>query len=313
MNKLNVCGLNEMVDKTPIKGLCLVQSYSKQPTKNGGFFIGGVLSTDEGTVDFKAWSKSLAFKLLDCNELKGCIVNIEGEVNEFGSTKSVIISYVSVLNSEKIEEMGIVETDFMYSKYNVSAYYTKFVGTMEKNLSENCMKVFNAVMEKYGDRFKEEFAAMHHHDNCKGGLLAHSLKVCQVASIVSLYPSILDWVGKDLLYLGCALHDLGKVSEYSLGDISEEGKTLSHLVMGPIILATEFEEIICSELGDRFFYELLSVLSSHHGEHGEPPRTVAAYVIHKLDMLESIFSSLNDHLVDAKKGDVQQFDGFKLS
>ena len=88
---------------------------------------------------------------------------------------------------------------------------------------------------------------------------------------------------------------------------------LSHLITGALIIANEFEEVICNELGDRFFYDLISIISSHHGEFGEPPRTVAAYVVHKLDIVDSVFTSLNEALEDAKKGDVQMFDGFKLS
>lgn len=313
MNKLNLVDIQSMVDRTPVSGICLLQTYSKQPTKNGGFYIGGILTTNDGSIQFKSWSNSSAYRLMEDDDIKGSICEVSAEVNEYGGVKSLIVSYVKVLTSDVIEEMGISEADFMYSKYNVDAYFVKFNSLMEKNLSEGGMRVFNAVMGKYGDRFKQEFAAMHHHDNCKGGLLAHTLKVCQIASIVSLYPNILNWVSKDLLYLGCALHDIGKVSEYNLGDISEEGKVLSHLISGALIIANEFEDIICREMGDRFFYDLISIISSHHGEFGEPPRTVAAYIIHKLDMLDSIFTSFNDSLEDAKKGDVMMYDGFKLS
>lgn len=313
MNKLNLLGIEEMVDKTPVSGICLLQTYSKQPTKNGSFYMGGTLTTNDGSMSFKSWGNSSAFRLMEEDDIKGCIVQVDAEVNVYNGMKSLIVSYIKVLTSDMINELGITATDFMYSKYNVDAYFVKFNGLMEKNLSEGGMRVFNAVMDKYGERFKQEFAAMHHHDNCKGGLLAHSLKVCQIASIVSLYPNILNWVSKDLLYLGCALHDIGKINEYNLGDISEEGKVLSHLITGALILANEFEDVICNELGDRFFYDLISVISSHHGEFGEPPRTVAAYVVHKLDIVDSVFTSLNETLEDAKKGDVQMFDGFKLS
>lgn len=313
MEKLNLASIEEMVDKCPVSGLCLIQTYSKQPTKNGSFYFGGTLSTNDGTIPFKAWSNSSAYSQLEEEDLKGVIVNICGDVNVFNGTKSLIINTVKILTSAGKTELGISEADFMFSKYNISAYYDKFYDIMNRNLSQPAFEIFEAVVEKYGDRFKEEFAAMYYHDNCRGGLLAHSLKVCQVASIVNLYPNISKWVGKDLLYLGCALHDIGKIYEYSLGDISDQGKAVSHTVLGSVIIASEFADIITEKLGEVFFTELLSVVSCHHGEMGERPRTVAAYVIHKLDMIEAIFTGLNDQLEEAKKGDVQQYDGFKLS
>jgi 3'-5' exoribonuclease len=313
VEKLNLEFIEGMVDRTPIGGVCLLQTYSKAPTKNGGFYIGGTLSTSDGSIPFKAWGSSDCFRTLDETDLKGSIVVCDAEVNIYNGQRSLIVSSVRVLTDDMLTEMGLTQTDFMYSKYNVEAYWEKFDKAMEKNLSANAYEVFNTIMEKYSDRFKEEFAAMYHHDNCRGGLIAHSLKTVQIATIVSLYPNIMNWVSKDLLYLGCALHDIGKIVEYSLGDMSDEGKAVSHPVIGAVMLATEYADLITEKLGERFFYELISVVSSHHGDMGERPRTVAAYVVHKLDMIEALFTGLNEQLEDAKKGDVQQYDGYKLS
>lgn len=300
-------------DKFGVDGLCLVQSYSKQPTKNGGSFIGGLLSTSEGDISFKAWSNSWAYTSFTESELKGKVVSLSGEVNVFNGTKSIIVSRVEVVSEETLNAMGVSAEDFMFIRYNVEAYYEKYVSILKNNLSEEAFRVFSAIMEKYGERVKSEFAAVSHHDSCRGGLLAHSLKVCQVASIVRLYPNVLKWVGGDLLYLGCAIHDIGKIMEYNMGDISEEGKILSHLVSGAILVASEFGDLISSTMGEKFLYDLLSVVSCHHGEFGEPPRTVAAYVVHLIDKMESVMTSLNEQLEGSIRGDVMQFDGFKLS
>lgn len=296
-----------------MEGMCLVQAYSKQPTKNGGSFIGGTLSVPDGVISFKSWSNSAAFTAFAESDLKGKVVLVRGSVNVYNGMKSMIVDSAALVADSILSEAGITADDFLFSKYNIDSYYNKFVSVMEKNLSENAFKVFSTIMETYGDRFKNEYAAIFYHDACRGGLLAHSLKVCQIASIASLYPSVLDWVGKDLLYLGCALHDIGKILEYNMGDISEEGKVLSHLVSGALIIANDFGDLISDTMGSKFLYELLSVVSCHHGEAGEPPRTVAAYVVHLMDKMDSTMTGLNTLLADAKKGDVQQFDGFKLS
>lgn len=312
MDKLSIQKLESMGDRFPVEGVCLLQAYTKQPTKNGGSYFGGTLSTSEGTVAFKAWSNSLAYRSLDEDDLRGSIISIRGEINIFNGTKSIILNAFSVESIELLEEMGLSESDFMYSKYNVDAYWLKLDSVLSKNLSKEAFGVWNIIMDKYGDRFKDEFAALYHHDNCRGGLLAHTLKVCQIANIVSLYPNLVNKLGKDLLYLGCALHDIGKVLEYNMGDISNSGRINSHMVLGVVILAEEFKRVITEALGEKFFYDLVSVISSHSGDFGEHPRTVASYIIHMLDNIDSKFAALNDSIED-NTGDVIMFEGYKLS
>lgn len=132
MEKLNLELIEGMVDRTPVSGVCLLQTYSKAPTKNGGFYMGGTLSTSDGSIPFKAWGSSDCFKTLDETDLKGSIIMCIAEVNIFNGQRSLIVSSIRVLNDEVLAEMGLTQTDFMYSKYNVDAYWEKFDKTMER-------------------------------------------------------------------------------------------------------------------------------------------------------------------------------------
>ena len=59
-------------------------------------------------------------------------------------------------------------------------------------------------------------------------------------------------------------------------------------------------------------YFILSIVSCHHGEYGEPPRTVAAYVVHLLDKLESGLTGLSDKL-EQSEGERISYDSFGVA
>lgn len=294
-----------------VNTVCLCTTYSKQPTKNGGSFMGGNLSFKDGQVGFKAWGNSRAFNTLDETLLAGKVVEITAEVNVYQGVKSLVVSAIREVPQSELDSVGLTASDFMYSKYNIEAFYDAYMAFLKKNLSEKAFGVFNTIMADVKERFCMEYAASFYHDSCKGGLLAHSLKVVQMASSIKRYPNILKHVSPDLLYFGSAVHDIGKIREYANGAMSKEGLKLSHNVSG-VLMMDKYHDLIVGELGEDFFTGVCSIISGHHGEVGEPPRTVAAYVVHLLDLIESRLAGLDDMLSKSEDGRVV-CDGFKLS
>lgn len=297
-----------------VTGMCLLVSCGKQPTKNGGSYFGGKLSTSEGQIDFKAWSSSSAFGFLDSNSeaVIGSVVSISGKVNEYNGSKSLIVSEINTLSEEYMRDAGIFVESFLSSKYDIDMYWNMLVSITNKHLSSEGISIFNKIMADYGDRFKNEFAAVHYHDACRGGLLAHTVKICQMAIILSMYHEISNKVDKDLLYLGCIFHDIGKILEYNNGSISEQGKAASHTVLGGYLLF-KYADFISEKKGETFFNQLMSVIASHHGEFGEPPRTVVAYVIHKIDAMEATLCGLDEQIGSSTGESQVKYDGFTLS
>lgn len=296
-------------DKSRVSGYVLVRNYEEQPTKKGSTYLLGVADA-VGEVQFKIWRGS-CFDFAQENNCKGKICLIEAEVNEFGGAKSLIVSAMAPVPEERLVTENLKEEDFVILKYDANAYWSSMHNIVAKNVSENAFKVFSLLIGEVEDDFKKEFAAIHHHDNCTGGLLAHSTRVMKMSAVIKQYPEITSRVSEDLLYVGSALHDIGKVVEYNKGTISEEGKRLSHLLFGCLMLEKHKSEIV--ELkGEEFYLNLLSVISQHHGEYGERPRTVAALVVHQIDLLESYLTSLDTTLSIVGAGEQISFDDMKL-
>ena len=122
-----------------------------------------------------------------------------------------------------------------------------------------------------------------------GGLLEHTLRV---VSLCELAAQNYDLIDRDLLVSGALLHDIGKISEYSISgfiDYTDEGRLVGHIVLGYQIIAWHIQKIdgFPKELSLRLRHLILS----HQGklECASPvvPQTIEAIVLHYADELDS--------------------------
>lgn len=295
-----------------LEGMVLMGSFSREMSKKNTPFFSGKFEAD-GSVEFKVWANSEAFAMFDSegDSLTNKIVYVVGKVNMWGGFSSLIIEKVLIPTEE---DMGkVTESDFLKTVYDAEKYMEVLTGIIEKNCSAEAVSVFNLLMNipDVKERFSLEFAAKHMHDNVKSGLLAHSLKVTKLASMLVMYPELLSRIDKSVLFLGCAIHDIGKVFEYTNGTIVGDGQILSHNVFGVWLLANHEEEIV-NLVGHEFFMVLMSIVDQHHGEYGSRPRTLAAYIIHMLDLVESQLTMLNTLVRNSNPGEQIRYDDLRL-
>lgn len=284
-----------MSDGTPFTGRAFVKEYSIRETKNGGSFITGLLEM-KGTVSFKVWSGG-AFDTMSKELYDGTVFVFKGKVNDYNGQRGVVVTDVYGVIDDKPE-------DYLADGYNSDAYSEALTKLIKGNVSEAAFDVYERVIGSIEARFIKEFAAKGHHDAVVGGLLAHTYKVTNIMyRTVKRYGSIVEHSGMDLLLLGCALHDIGKISEYNMGSISPLGKIVSHHTIAVEMLLKD-KDFIIEKLDSVFFYKLLSIVEQHHGPWEERPRTVEAYLIYKVDELESKFAALNESLEESKGGDI---------
>lgn len=294
-----------------VKGYALIVSYQLNPQKNGGFYISGNMQA-KGMVPFKVWSDSRQgspFMELskDLEAYKSTVCYIEGKVDRYSGSTSLVLNDVRAVDAENL---GLLVSDFLQDVYDIDTYWQVLTGVLSKNCSEEAYNMFIQLVNPVREKFITEFAAIWHHDNCKSGLLAHSTKVARMATLLKMYPNIMKRVSPDILYVSCALHDIGKIYEYSMGSISSDGMKLSHHTFG-VMLCTKNEDLIVSALGKEGYYTLLSVIEQHHGEFGERPRTVAAYVVHLIDSVEAKLSTI-ESMIGESNGAQIQYDNYKL-
>ena len=277
------------MDGAAVSGIILCKDYSVQFTKGGKEYISGNLQA-EAMVSFKAWGDSEAFHVLRDSDFQGKVVEISGSFNEYNGVMSIILGTVREVSLEEQIRGGYAADKFLPCRYNIDAYYDALVCLTKKLVSERGYNLADTILFSNSDlvsAFKYGFAAMSNHDNCKGGLLAHTYKVCLlVSSVISSHRKEFGserWA--DLLVLGGLLHDVGKVKEMRLG-IYEPYSYVTHRYFG-VELLVSYKDMIISAYDEKFYYDLISIIMQHHGEYGERCKTVASQVIHLVDNFES--------------------------
>lgn len=296
--------LGSMTDGQEFESIVYMKTYSKKPTKNGSMYIDGLVEM-KGSVPFKIWSGDL-FNEMDKYDYQGLVCRVQAKVNEYNGTKSLILKSVKAIDE------GVYDpADFFEDKYDANAYWNALETLVVKNCSAEAVEIFKSVMSDIKERFLVEFAARGHHDAVKSGLLAHTFRVTNiVCRVMKLYPTIVNVCSMDTLVLGSALHDIGKVYEYTNGSIQGNGLIVSHNTFGVEILMGHKEEII-DKKDEEFYYSLLAIIQQHHGEFGERPRVVEAYIIHMADNLEASLQAVSESF-ELQGTDFVTVDGLKL-
>lgn len=264
----------------------LIKEYTTGTTKNGSPYFSGVAES-RGSVPFKVWSGGV-YEKLNTTSYRGKVVLCEATVNIYNGTFALILNTVNSIE-------GYSAVDFLDTPYDTESLYDKLMSLLKANVSETGYSLYEEILSNYLERFKVEVAAVNYHDNFVSGLLAHTYKMCVVLNYsLKMYKTIAESIDKDLIFLAVALHDIGKTVEYSNGSLSEVSYA-GHHVAGVEAIVLHRGKIIAN-YGEKWYYRLLSVITQHHGEFGETPRTVEAVIVHNIDMFESQMQLMNQSL-----------------
>ena len=287
-----------------LSGVLLVQSYSEKTTKTGKPYIDGILQSGTSTLSFKCWNNSSAYTKLHSEEYSGVVSYVSGEVQEYQGMLSMVVSDVAAVD-------GFDVSLFLKKRYNVDSYWVGLRNNyMSSIVSSKCMGLFDKIFS--GDvlsTFKREFAASGHHDNCLGGLLAHTYKMVMLGgTIPKLYPSLFTVQGEteksqdkvDIFMLGICIHDIGKIMEMHLG-VYQPCSRVTHRILG-IEMIEPYKADIIEAYGEVAYYDLVSILVQHHDEYDDKARTVVAYAVFLLDNMESKFMGLQQEVEERVMG-----------
>lgn len=294
---LNKEEILQQADKEFVKGISILSSYSVQTAKNGKEYYNGTLKA-QGNLEFKVWGGTL-FDQLKAEDYTCIPVYIEAEVNVWNDTKSLILKKVYAVD---VADLGIDITPLDPTKYDIQANEKEFYSLLKEELSPNGFELFKRIYNRIRKEFRSEYAAVKIHDAYRGGLLAHTLKMLKILRFIwETYPNIRENMNKDLVFIGLAVHDMGKILEYNNGTRTEIAFA-THNFLGQEILF-EFkkdivegfeapvkgseEAIVVEPFGTDFYYRLQAIIQQHHGEFGEPCHTIEAYLVHLVDMFES--------------------------
>lgn len=277
--------------KDRVYGDVLIKGYTIKPNSSGmGKFIAGTIEA-KGSIPFKVWDTDPAFKQLEDVSYINKEVCISGEINVYNGSQSIIIQAV-----KNPENPATDKSVYYTTRYDLNDLLRRMTHIVETYLSENAQKAFLALWNPIKERMCLEFAAVSHHDNCLHGLLAHTVKTASLAVILLKNYTQLKKGCQDGIVLGALLHDVGKIYTYDWGYYSPTANGLSHNVLGVQYLVQRKDDVL-QYISQETYNLVLSVIEQHHGQYGEPPKTLAAYIVHVADMLDARITDVEEQIL----------------
>lgn len=181
----------------------------------------------------------------------------------------------------------------------------KYLGACKSDLRTIAINLYEQNKEKL--LYWSAAKSMHH--NIYGGLLYHTVRMVRSAyCICRAYPEL----NRDLLIIGCVLHDIGKLQELEtdglgVADYSILGNLFGHLYLGAQMVDKEAakgnynpEEVMLLE----------HMIVSHHGKLEfdaiKTPRTLEAQVLNYIDDMDAKIYAFESRLESAEPGEMVQ-------
>jgi 3'-5' exoribonuclease len=297
--------IKELKADDRVRGLYLVKVKKVGKTKKGDPFLSITLGDRTGEVEARVWDKVDALSPL-FNE--GDVIQVEGHSGAYRNQIQVILADIKVPKDLMWDPDLFLESS--------SRDVTEMIGALRGVLQEIENRHAKTLVERFLSdrqfiqRFKRAPAAKNFHHSYLGGLLEHTLSVCQVCRyVIEHYPEL----DKDMMLAGGFLHDIGKTKELRFDrsiDYSDEGRLLGHVVLGVAMVDEKLKDL--KDFPQELAVRLKHLIISHHGqfEFGSPkrPKFLEAFALHLIDDLDAKMNGLGRFMErDRMEGDWTEF------
>ena len=286
--KLDLSAISAKVDGERVSGTVYVRNADVKLAKNQSKYIQGMFADGKQAIAFKVWGDYM--ERFSAVQKANKVIYVEGKVNVYNETISIVVTSASA-NTD-----GLAINDFIEG-HDKDAIENEFYAFNKRMLSPAAYEVLDTILQgRVKERFFLEYAGMTMHDACPSGVANHTLKMLRIAEVLLQSDARLEpWT--DLLILGINLHDIGKIKEMKDGDY-RKNSFVTHREFGVELLYTH-RPLITEKFNDDFFYRLISIIRGHHDEFEEKAKTVYAYIVHLIDMLDSQVT----HILDVVEGE----------
>ena len=277
--------------------LLLVSSKSLGHTKAGKPYLTLKLVDSSGGIIGRVWddalNKNKLFQEKDVLRLRARCEQYQGSLQ------------LNILSLERLDRSEINPEDFLpRCPKNVEKLWNRLKEIALSVENRHLLELLHLFLEdsELVSKFKKAPAAKNIHHAYLGGLLEHTVSVCELLlKVVDHYSEL----NRDLLITAGVFHDIGKVDEFTYDlaiEYSEAGRLLGHVVLGVKILEEKISKI--REFPEELAVLLKHMVVSHHGylEFGsvKRPKTREAFVLYFIDDLDAKIDSLNK-LIEAEK------------
>jgi len=250
--------LMEYQSGEPIEKVLLVRETQLKTARNGNLYMDMQLADRSGALPAKLWDTSRElFDTVGQDDFVAVVGRVETYRNRLQlNLNSVIRCDPSIVDKADFLPTTENDIDEMYAEL------LAFVGQIE---NPDLRALMDAILAD--DHLREGLrtapAAVQYHHPYIGGLLEHTVGVCRLTQLVIEQHPALD---ADLLRTAAALHDLGKVDEFTYDlsfRYSDQGQLLGHLIIAMLMIE---EKVRSMESFPAHLLDMLRhLILSHHG------------------------------------------------
>ncbi len=285
--------INEIKAGNFVDDIFVLSEKTMSQKRDGNNFLNVTLTDKTGALKGVIWDN---VEQISANSTSGDFVRIQGNVNEYRGAFQLVIKNMEKCSADMIDPLDFLpvthrDIDSMFERLQM---ITSSIGT------PYLKKLVQAFLndKEFVRNFKAAPAAKKMHHAYIGGLLEHTLSMVSLSDKVASHYSGID---RDLLLTGAILHDIGKIREFEYQfkiDYSDEGRLLSHIVVGLEMIDEKLSEI--EDFPKDKMLLLKHMIVSHHGsrEFGspEPPKTIEAVVLNYIDEIDSKVKGIRDFI-----------------
>ena len=299
------------------KGIYVVNGITRKTDKNGKTYWEISVSDENGQLNAKVWSdagwldrstpelesRPALLTEVQIAELRGYVVGITGKTVDFKGQIQHNFNAISLLDQAKFPPSRFVA----HSDIPLPVLKSRFddlVGGCREEIRDFLRFVFDGPRAKI---FSEAPAAVTNHHAYAHGLLEHTVTLSEAArAMAEHYKTVYPALDVSITVAGALLHDLGKITSYSMSPIPEmtlQGTVIDHIALGYAEFARLAED---AKLSSEAATQIGHIILSHHGqrEFGSPvvPLTLEALIVAAADALDFLLFCWNDATSDMPPG-----------
>lgn len=277
-----------------ITGIYLCRQKNTAITKNGKEYENLTLSDKTGSIDCKIWEPgSMGIGDFSVNDY----VEIHGRVSVFNGALQM-----SVDRAFKAGEGSYDPADYVpvssKDAAQMAAQLDHYINSVQAPYFRLLLDSVFVEDVQLREAFLKRSAAKSIHHGFVGGLLQHTLAVCDLCDF---YAQRYSRLNRDLLITAALLHDIGKVrelSDFPANDYTNEGQLLGHIVIGIEMVDEKIRGI--KGFPKLRAEELKHCIVSHHGEleFGSPkkPAIIEAIALNFADNTDAKLQAMTEIL-----------------
>ncbi len=278
-----------------------VQKYAK----GYGFQLN--IADSSGSMMLKYWgpdNEARVNELYDSLSVDD-VISIKGQTTIYNEQISINVDVNGEIRKLKEGEYDISEF-VRVSEKDIDQMFSRIKGFLNSVKDEELKKIVEKFTDdtKFMEKFRKHPGAMYKHQGWIGGLMEHTLNMMTICeSLSSIYPEL----DRDLMIVGCFIHDIGKMEELEVSGsikVTEDGMLIGHLTLGVLMLKERLDGL---DISDKTKRKLLNIAVSNHGklEYGSPklPAFPEALAIAQADAMDSQLCGMIDFIKNAQTED----------